>query len=114
MGTLESFGYRVLTASDGAEALALYAKHRRKIAVVLTDMMMPVLGGAPMIQALLKINPDVRIISASGLGANESAAQKAGAGAKHFLTKPYTASTLLKTIRVTLKKTVIPLPKVGK
>ncbi len=100
--TLKAFGYRVITASDGVEALAQYVRHQRKIAVVLTDMMMPVLGGAPMIQALLKINPGVRIISASGLGANEGAAPYSGAGAKRFLTKPYTAATLLKTLRMIL------------
>jgi len=44
-GTLENFGYRVLTASDGAEALALYAEHKGEIAVVLTDMMMPLMNG---------------------------------------------------------------------
>ncbi len=43
--TLEAFGYRVLTARDGAEAVAVYAEHKDEIAVVLTDMMMPVMDG---------------------------------------------------------------------
>jgi CheY-like chemotaxis protein len=70
--TLKAFGYRVLTATDGAEALAVYAKHEDEIAVVLTDMMMPVLDRAAMIRALVRINPFIKIIAASGLNANGS------------------------------------------
>eukprot|EP01031_Cornospumella_fuschlensis_P019632 gene19632-24054_t len=43
--TLEAFGYNVMTACDGAEAVAIYAQHRASIKVVLTDMMMPVMDG---------------------------------------------------------------------
>ena len=96
--TLQAFGYRVLTATDGAEALALYAQHKDEIAVVLTDMMMPVMDGAAMIHAIARINPEVKIIAASGLNASESPPQWRDR-VKHFLTKPYTAGTLLKTIR---------------
>src|SRR6185503_11312484 len=67
-GTLETFGYTVLTASDGTEALALYADKKNEIAVVLTDMVMPFMDGPATIRALLRMNPKVRIIAASGLG----------------------------------------------
>jgi two-component system cell cycle sensor histidine kinase/response regulator CckA len=100
--TLQAFGYRVMTAADGAEALAIYAQHRDEIALVLTDMKMPVLDGPATIHALMKINPLMKIIAASGLDANGSVAKVAGAGVKYFLTKPYTAATLLKTIRILL------------
>ncbi len=91
-----------MTAADGAEALALYAQHQDKIAVVLTDMRMPVLDGAVMIQALMRMNPGVRIIAASGLDVNGSVAKYSGDGVRHFLAKPYTAATLLKTLRMIL------------
>ena len=55
--TLQAFGYRVLTATDGADAVATYAQHRDEIAVVLTDMMMPVMDGTATIYALRRINP---------------------------------------------------------
>jgi PAS domain S-box-containing protein len=97
--TLLAFGYRVLTATDGADALGIYAEHKQEIAVVLTDMMMPVMDGAAMIHALTRMNPSVRIVAASGLNANGGVAKFSGTGVKHFLTKPYTAGTLLKTIR---------------
>jgi two-component system, cell cycle sensor histidine kinase and response regulator CckA len=100
--TLEAFGYRVLSATDGAEAVAIYAQHKNEIAVVLTDMMMPIMDGTAVIRALRKINPKVKMIAASGLTANGSVAKVSDAGVKHFLTKPYTAGTLLKEIRATL------------
>jgi YesN/AraC family two-component response regulator len=80
----------------------VYLKHQTKIAVVLTDMMMPVMDGPAMINALMRINPLVKIIAASGLKANDSVAKAAGGGVKHFLTKPYTAGMLLKTMRAIL------------
>ncbi|MCE0499231.1 MAG: PAS domain S-box protein [Methylacidiphilales bacterium] len=100
--TLQAFGYRVLTATDGADAVAVYAQHQHEIAVVLTDMMMPVMDGSAMIHALMQISPEVKIIAVSGLNAIGSAAKAAGAGVKQFLTKPYTASSLLKTLRTVL------------
>ncbi|HEY1050638.1 MAG TPA: PAS domain S-box protein, partial [Prosthecobacter sp.] len=65
--TLETFGYRVLLASDGAEAVAQYAMQHEQIDVVLTDMMMPVMDGVATVQVLKKINPQARIIAASGV-----------------------------------------------
>ena len=102
--TLQAFGYRVLTATDGAEAVAAYAEHKIEIAVVLTDMAMPIMDGAAAIRALSKINPSIKIIAASGLHANADATKASGAGIKHFLTKPYTAGTLLKTLRTILEE----------
>ncbi len=97
--TLETFGYRVLVAHDGAEGVALYAQQRAKIAVVLTDMVMPIMDGPATVNALMHINPQIQIIAASGLDANGRIAKAAGNGVKHFLPKPYTAETLLTTLR---------------
>jgi PAS domain S-box-containing protein len=100
--TLEAFGYRVLLASDGAEAVALYAEHRDDIAIVLTDMMMPVMDGLSTIQVLMRMNSQLCIIAASGLNANGRVAEAANAGVKHFLPKPYTAETLLNILHKVL------------
>ena len=96
---LEMFGYEAMTASNGAEALALFAQKRRKIAVVLTDMAMPVLDGAALIYALRKIDPEVKIIAASGLKSTVQSMEPFGLGAASFLAKPFTAETMLWTIR---------------
>lgn len=100
--TLEAFGYRVLTAEDGAQALGLYARNRDKVALVLTDMMMPVMDGPAMIVELLKIEPELKIIAASGFSTNANVVQATHAGVKHFLTKPYTTHSLLLMIREVL------------
>ncbi len=92
--TLESFGYRVLTAVNGADALRVFEQHRDEIAVVLTDMMMPVMDGPALIQALSALAPRLKIIAASGIGTH---ARAAGPGVR-FVQKPYTAETLLKML----------------
>jgi CheY-like chemotaxis protein len=102
--TLETYGYRVITASDGAEAIALYARQPGKIALVLTDMMMPVMDGTATIQVLKRINPSVRIIAASGIDSGATLAQSSQAGVHDFLVKPYTAETLLTLMRAVLDR----------
>ena len=95
--TLESYGYRVRSAEDGAQAIGLYALHREDIAVVLTDMMMPVMDGSALIKAMRRINPNVRIIATSGIHGSEAAAT--AVGVKHFLAKPFASSDLLALLR---------------
>jgi CheY-like chemotaxis protein len=97
--TLQAFGYRVLTATNGAEAVALYAQNRHNIAVVLTDMMMPFMDGPTTIYAMLKINPQIKIVAASGLAATGGTTKAPAPSVKHFLTKPYTAEALLEVLR---------------
>lgn len=101
--TLEAFGYRVLLAADGVEASTLFTSRQSEIAVVLTDMMMPVMDGMATIQVLKRVNPEVKIIAASGLGSKEMLARAAEAGVTHFIPKPYSADTLLKTLAQVLK-----------
>lgn len=96
--TLETYGYRTLQAADGAEAVALYARHRDEIAAVITDMVMPVMNGPATIEALLDLNPDVRIIGASGWMADLRRVE-VGKGVRHFLPKPCTAESLLRTLK---------------
>ena len=102
-GTLETFGYTVLTASDGTEALALYADKKNEIAVVLTDMVMPFMDGPATIRALQRMNPKVKIIAASGLGTGHRAGEGTLEGVSVFLNKPYTAEKLLKTLAEVLR-----------
>ncbi len=97
--TLEKRGYRVFTATEGATAVALYAQHGKDVAVVLTDMMMPIMDGITTLHALRRINPAVKVIAASGLSSNMNPAKMKDAGVRFFLHKPYRAETLLKTLR---------------
>jgi PAS domain S-box-containing protein len=101
---LEAFGYWVLLAADGIEASSLYASRKEEIAAVITDMMMPIMDGPATIQALKSLNPQVRIIAASGLSTSSNAAKAAKEGARHFISKPYTTATLLQTLNTALQK----------
>lgn len=102
--TLEAFGYRVMLASEGAEAVTLYAQHKNEVAVVLTDMMMPVMDGASTIMVLRRMNPEVCVIAASGVTTERNALKAGDAGVKHFIPKPYTADTLLTVLKKVLQK----------
>ena len=101
--TLEAFGYRVLSAANGADAVDVYVRHRNEIAVVLTDMAMPVMDGSTTIRVLMRIDPAIKIIAASGHNAT-AVAKASEAGVKHFLTKPYSAGNLLNTLRAILNE----------
>jgi PAS domain S-box-containing protein len=105
--TLETYGYRVITASDGAEAVALYAQQAQDVAVVMTDMMMPFMDGTATIQVLTRINPSVKIIAASGLAVAENVAKAINAGAQDFLPKPFTAHTLRQLVRKVIDRPVL-------
>ena len=100
--SLETYNYKVSTASDGIEAIALYAQHKDEIGVVLMDMMMPVMDGITTIRTLKKINPHVKVIAVSGLASSDKVTAARNAGVKAFLSKPYTAVELLKTINTFL------------
>ncbi len=100
--TLEAFGYRVLTAGDGAEAVSIFAQRQKEIEVVFTDMMMPVMDGPATIQVLMRMKPDLKIIAASGLNANASVAKALDLGVKFFLPKPYNAQAILTTLQKVL------------
>ena len=99
--TLEAHGYAVVLAANGAEAVAIYAAQFTTIDVVLLDMMMPIADGMSAIPSLISLNPSARIIATSGLVTQEKLAS-AGLVAKRFLPKPYTAATLLTTLREVL------------
>jgi signal transduction histidine kinase/ActR/RegA family two-component response regulator len=99
---LETFGYRVATAGDGAEAVALFAQHQSEISLVLTDMMMPVMDGLALIAALRRIDPHIRIVAGSGLNANGNVSRALNLGVNHFLAKPYAVDVMLQTFRKAL------------
>jgi PAS domain S-box-containing protein len=99
---LEAHGYKVVTASNGLEAGALYLQHQQEIQLVLTDMAMPGMDGSATIQILKKLNPRLPVIAASGLSTSLEAAQKAGADFQATLVKPFTVDNLLKTVNAVL------------
>jgi CheY-like chemotaxis protein len=96
--TLEKFGYRTLTAADGAEALAIYAQNSAEIRLVLTDMAMPFMGRRGDDSRFAAVTPSLPIVAASGL----PPAEINELNANRFLPKPYTAEKLLTTLAAIL------------
>jgi CheY-like chemotaxis protein len=96
---LTKAGYRVATATNGAEALDVYAQQPQAIRAVLTDMMMPVMAGGPTIEALRQVNPAVKVITFSGLFTGAATDRTAVPGVQAVLPKPYSVRDLLTTVR---------------
>ncbi|MFA6439285.1 MAG: PAS domain S-box protein [Bacteriovoracaceae bacterium] len=96
---LEAFGYTVLTANDGMEAVEIYKQYQHTIALVLTDVGLPKLTGFNEFKQLKAINADVRVVLASGFFEPESKSEMVKAGAKGFIQKPYNMDEILIKIR---------------
>ncbi len=98
-------GYTVLAAEDGEEGLALYREHQSEIALVVSDLGMPRLGGNEMFLEMKKINENVKAIFVSGYLNPELKSEMLKSGARDFLLKPYRAEELLWHIREVLDRT---------
>jgi two-component system, cell cycle sensor histidine kinase and response regulator CckA len=99
---LQTYGYNVITASNGAEAIELYGQYAKEVAVVLMDMLMPVMDGPTTIHALCQCGPHLKVIASSGLSAEMHMAKAPNDAVKAFLLKPYDAEMLLKTVHQVL------------
>jgi PAS domain S-box-containing protein len=101
--TLEVNGYRVLTASDGSEGLALYRKRGAEIGAVLLDMVMPVLDGPATMDVLRQLDPQVRIVATSGLRTSGRVARAMVTENNAFLQKPYKEEQMLAALARVLR-----------
>ncbi len=100
---LEAHQYRVFTASDGPEALAIFAQHLGEIDLVLTDIMMPLMDGVALIRAMQRMKPEARFIASTGQGERMArAAELKALGVGPLLSKPYHGAKLLETLRQVL------------
>jgi nitrogen-specific signal transduction histidine kinase/CheY-like chemotaxis protein len=99
---LESKGYNVLCARDGLEAVNIYQSHKQEIALVLTDMGLPVLTGLDEFKKLKEINPSVKVVFASGYFDPDVKSELLKDGANGFIQKPYEPDDVLRIIRKVL------------
>ncbi len=99
---LSQKGYRVLEASDGTVALRLAAGHVGEIDLVLTDVLMPNLGGRGMFEELKELSPDMRVLFMSGNPKDDVFTEKAAADRTPYLQKPFTSEALLFEVRAAL------------
>ena len=100
--TLQRYGYQVIAANGGAQALAVYNSFGNKISLVITDVSMQEMDGFALITALKEINPSVLIIASSGMELPAHASSKSNNIL--FLQKPYSVGRLLDTVHQMLRK----------
>lgn len=101
---LERFGYRVVLAENGKEAVDLYRALAERIQLVILDMTMPVMGGEEAFREMKTINPAVRVILSSGYNEVEAVARFTGKGLGGFIQKPYNAASLAEKVRGILER----------
>ncbi len=107
--TLESSGYQVITAGDGAEGVVKFTDHSGEIRAVLSDMMMPVMDGLALLRVIRRMNASVPFIVASG-GVEEDRAERLhDEGVSEYLPKPFTAETVLRALGKALGKAADPV-----
>lgn len=97
--TLERYNYRVLTASNGLEAIDLYRDRRHEIHCVVMDMMMPTMDGTAALSLFRRIAPSLDILAMSGLTSTEMVAQAKQLGCRDFLPKPLNIPELLQKLQ---------------
>ncbi|NCC25505.1 MAG: PAS domain S-box protein [Deltaproteobacteria bacterium] len=96
---LQACGYTVLAAASGEEAIILYAEKGSSIDVVIMDLGMPGMGGQRCLQELIRMNPTVKVIIASGYTANDSGKNALALGAERFISKPFQLRELAAVVR---------------
>ena len=96
---LRKAGYKVITASNGREALEIYGKAQGEIKLVILDLLMPEMGGKECLRELLTIEPELKVVVASGFSSDTSVDESAELGAKAFVSKPFKIEELLHQVR---------------
>ena len=99
---LESGGYRVLTAAGGAAGLELCERHPGEIQLVLTDVVMPQMGGRAFAETLRKARPGIRVVFMSGYTDEALVNQGVSGEGLTFIVKPFTQALLLRRVRQVL------------
>jgi two-component system cell cycle sensor histidine kinase/response regulator CckA len=110
--TLERSGFRVLQAGDGADALELVDRHGPP-QLVLTDLMMPGIGGAELARQLKARWPELPIVFMSGYSAEKLGWHGATAAEGDLLEKPFTAGALVASVTAALSRAAVPGPSIG-
>jgi len=95
-------GYNVLTAGDGEEGLTILRQH--DVHLVLSDLLMPKVGGLDLLKAVRVISPTTEVVIITGHGTIEAAVEAMKMGADDFIEKPFTTTTTLNVVRKALEK----------
>ena len=96
---LAQFGFKVLTAEDGAAGLKVFSENADRIDLVVMDLTMPKLSGEQAFLEMRKQRPDARIVLTSGYNESEAVGRLSASGVTAFLQKPFELEQLLTTVR---------------
>ncbi len=96
---LQHMGFAVLTAEDGPTAVRMYAERAAEIVCAVVDLSMPGMSGEEVLARLRDLNPDARVVIASGYDAEDLVARPSLRGAAGFIQKPFTSEELQRTLR---------------
>jgi CheY-like chemotaxis protein len=96
---LERLGYRVLSAGGGREAIEVFRREKDRIDLVILDLIMPGIGGGETFDRLKQIDPNVRVLLASGYSIDGKAGEILRRGCRGFIQKPFTIDQLSEKIR---------------
>jgi len=99
---LEEYGYRVLVAHDGIEAVAIYTQHKESISIVLSDIGLPKQNGWDAFLQMREMNPQIRGILASGNFDLSKKEEMLDHGVSQFISKPYIIEDVLRAVRTVL------------
>lgn len=104
---LTTSGYEVHEACDGADAVKVFEAHRATVQLVILDMAMPVMGGAACFRALRSLDPQLRILLASGYALEEDARCCLSEGALGFVDKPYTVDSFRSAVAAAMRGEIV-------
>jgi two-component system cell cycle sensor histidine kinase/response regulator CckA len=103
--TLEARGYRVLEAENGQAGLTVAQQHQDPIHLIITDVVMPGMSGHQLVQQLLQLRPDLKVLYLSGYTEDVFAGNGIADNSKAFLQKPFTLQSLSRKVREVLGQT---------
>ncbi|MFN2367245.1 MAG: PAS domain S-box protein, partial [Desulfurivibrionaceae bacterium] len=101
---LESFGYKVIPAVDGEDALVKFKENRERISLLLLDMVMPKKNGKEVVEAIMKISPGTKVIFSSGYTMDVITHKELEEAGFAFIHKPYQAKELARKVRQALDR----------
>ncbi len=104
---LTKYGYSVITASNGREAFEVYQQRGGEISLVILDLIMPQMGGKQCLETLLRFDPSVKVVIASGYSAKGTAEETLASAARGFVNKPYDIRQVLEVVRSVLDEKML-------